>query len=89
MKVTIEFELPDGQAIPRVEDILTLTSPDWHIEKWHISDVQGDHDWLTDDQAREVLKWMNKYHDANIGINWDFIASVVDNKFPAPEEVDA
>jgi hypothetical protein len=89
MKVTIEFELPDGQAIPRVEDILTLTSKDWHIEKWHISDVQGDHEWLTDDQAREVLKRMNKYHDANIGINWDFIHSVVDDIFPEPEEVDA
>ena len=87
MKVTIEFELPEGQEIPKVEDILILTSPDWHIEKWHISDVQGDHDWLTDDQAREVLKWMNKYHDANIGINWDFIHAVVENKFPEPEEV--
>jgi hypothetical protein len=32
---------------------------------------------------------MNKYHDANIGINWEFIASVVENKFPEPEEVDA
>jgi hypothetical protein len=89
MKVTIEFELPDGQAIPKVEDILILTSPDWLIEKWHISDVQEDNEWVTDDQAREVLKWMNKYHDANIGINWEFIASVVENKFPEPEEVDA
>lgn len=89
MKVTIEFELPNGQEIPKVEDILTLTSPDWHIEKWHISDVQEDHDWLTDNQAREVLGWMEKYHDANIGINWEFIASVVDNKFPMPEQVDA
>ena len=89
MKVTIEFELPDGQAIPKVEDILTLTSPDWHIEKWHVDDVLEDHQWLTKDQAREVLKRLNKYHDANIGINWEFIASVVDDIFPAPEEVDA
>jgi hypothetical protein len=89
MKVTIEFELPDGQELPLVSDILTLTSPDWYIERWHIDDVMDDHQWLTKDQAREVLKWMEKYHDANHGINWDFIASVVDNKFPAPEEVDA
>lgn len=89
MKVTIEFDLPDGQELPLVSDILTLTSPDWYIERWHIDDVMDDHQWLTKDQAREVLKWMEKYHDANHGINWDFIASVVDNKFPAPEEVDA
>jgi hypothetical protein len=89
MKVTIEFELPEGQEIPKVEDILTLTSPDWHIEKWHISDVQCVHDWVTDDQAREVLMWMNKYHDANIGINWDFIQSVIENKLFEPNKVDA
>ena len=88
-KVTIEFELPDGQEIPKVEDILTLTSPDWHIEKWHISDVQCVHDWVTDDQAREVLMWMNKYHDANIGINWDFIQSVIENKLFEPNKVGA
>jgi hypothetical protein len=89
MKVTIEFELPDGQAIPRVEDIITLTSPDWLVEQWHISDVQNDHEWLTQDQAREVLLWMNKYHDANIGINWNFIESIVEMKFPEPEEGEA
>jgi hypothetical protein len=89
MKVTIEFDLPEGQAMPEVSDILMLTSPDWHIEKWHISDVQEDNEWVTDDQAREVLKWMNKYHDANIGINWDFISAVVELKFPEPEEQEA
>ena len=89
MKVTIEIDLPEGQAMPEVSDILTLTSPDWHIEKWHISDVQEDNEWVTDDQAREVLKWMNKYHDANIGINWDFISAVVELKFPEPEEQEA
>jgi hypothetical protein len=88
-KVTIEFELPDGQEVPRVEDIVALTSPDWHIECWHIDDVLDNHQWLTKDQAREVLMWMNKYHDANIGINWGFIESVVEMKFPEPEEEEA
>jgi hypothetical protein len=32
---------------------------------------------------------MNKYHDANIGINWGFIESVVEMKFPEPEEEEA
>ena len=89
MKVTIEFELPDGQAIPKVEDILTLTSPDWLVEQWSIEDVQAECEWVTRDQAREVLLWMKKYHDSTVGINWEFIKAVVDNKFPEPEEVDA
>ena len=84
-KVTIEFELPDDQEIPKVEDIIALTNPDWLHERWHISDVQGDHEWVTDDQAREILRWMDKYHDASIGINWDFIHEVVDQKYPEPE----
>jgi hypothetical protein len=29
---------------------------------------------------------MEKYHDATIGINWEFIAAIVGDKFPAPEE---
>ena len=89
MKVTIEFELPDGQAIPKVEDILTLTSPDWFVEQWHIEDVQNECEWVTPDQAREVLLWMKKHHDPTIGVNWGFIHAVVENRFPEPEEVDA
>ncbi len=39
---------------------------------WHIDDVRSlAHDIdLTDDQCREVLLRADKYHDANIGINW-------------------
>ena len=86
MKVTIEIDLPEGREMPKIEDILTLTSPDWHIEWWHYSDIQADHEWLTDDQAREVLALLNKHHDANIGVNWQMIDAVVDRYFPYPDE---
>ena len=80
MKVTIEIDLPEGQAVPTAEDIVRLTSPDWIADWWHISDVQeqycGDGEYydLDDDQCRRVLEIMKANHDANIGYNWDFIA---------------
>jgi hypothetical protein len=75
MKVIVEFDLPEGQAIPDPVSIVRLTSPDWHCDWWHFSDVQegNGNDDLTDDEAREVLCLMNKYADCNVGINWDSI----------------
>lgn len=76
MKVMIEIDLPDGQSIPTVEDIKRLTSPDWHADWWHYEDVLdiNSSEEITDDEAREVLWYMAKYSDAQIGINWDSIA---------------
>ena len=74
-KVMIEIDLPEGQRIPHDYEILKLTSPDWHADWWHISDVQngnGNED-LTDDEARSVLEIMARKSDCNIGINWDSI----------------
>jgi len=39
MRIMIEIDLPDGQDIPRAEDIKKLTDPNWLSEWWHISDV--------------------------------------------------
>jgi hypothetical protein len=92
MKVVIEIEIPDGQDLPDPRDIVRLTSPDWHCDWWHYSDVQegnGNED-LTDDEAREVLCLMNKYADCNVGINWDSIdvwADMVREERPEEEEV--
>lgn len=73
MKVIIELDLPEGQAIPSAYDCARLTDPDWHCEWWHIEDVQSVAEDLTDDEARDVLSIMAKKSDANIGINWDSI----------------
>lgn len=49
---------------------------------WHISDVQAVRPDLTDDQAREVLSYAKRKHDAEIGINWDVLKSIANMKFP-------
>jgi hypothetical protein len=76
MRVIID--LPDGQDIPRAEDIKRLTDPNWLSEWWHISDVQYLDESLTDEEAQDVLRMVNKRHDCHIGINWDFIQYFVD-----------
>ena len=85
-KVTIEIDLPEGQAIPDPRDVLRLTSPDWMASWWHIDDVQSFRDYdendperLSDEEAREVLRLMDKYHDCEIGINWDVIDNWIDH----------
>ena len=81
MKITIEIDLPEGQAIPSAEDIVRLTSRDWIADYWHISDVE-ECDWdgeiVTDDDCREILRRVAKAKDATLGINWDTIQCHVD-----------
>ena len=75
MRVMIEIDLPDGQSIPRAEDIKKLTDPNWLAEWWHIDDVKGvdGADDLSEDECREVLRLVGKEHKADIGINWEEI----------------
>jgi hypothetical protein len=40
---------------------------------WSIADVLLECDWLTEDQAYEVLHALKHRHDGTIGINWDTI----------------
>jgi hypothetical protein len=78
MKVVIEIDLPEGQDIPKSEDIVRLTSPDWLADWWHIEDVQSVAEDLTDEEAREVLCLMDNKKDCNIGINWGSIEAWAD-----------
>jgi len=78
MKVMIEIDLPNGQAIPTESDIKRLTSPDWLASWWHIDDVKGLNKKLTKQECRDVLNMVDRGHDANIGINWDVIRYYID-----------
>lgn len=49
---------------------------------WCIEDVQEERPDLTDEQASEVLRLVEHKHDANIGINWDFIRYMADHLYP-------
>ena len=80
-KIVLEFDLPEGQEIPDIGDVVRLTDPDWLCDWWHISDVAGcfndDENAegynLDDDECREVLRLLESKHDASLGINWDTI----------------
>jgi hypothetical protein len=40
---------------------------------WHIDDVESQVEGLTKDEKREALRRVEKYHDADEGVNWDTI----------------
>jgi len=88
MKTTIEVDIPAGRSVAEAEAAVRMTfDPDWMAEWWHIDDIieQDDgaedepHSDLSKDEAREVLRLMDKYHDCEIGINWDMIDSWIDH----------
>jgi hypothetical protein len=88
MKVVVEFDLPEGQAIPDPRDIVRLTSPDWITDWWHISDVQESVDVeMTDEECREVLNQVERYKDNNIGINWEVIRYYAGEVLDEREEI--
>lgn len=78
-KVTIEIDIPEGQAIPSAEDCARLTDPNWMADWWHIDDIKeqylgdGEYRELTDEEAQLVLKLAKKNHDSEVGINWEVL----------------
>lgn len=40
---------------------------------WSVGDVQTVASNLTDDEAREILREVERHHDAEIGVNWDVL----------------
>ena len=40
---------------------------------WSVEDVMQECDWLTEDQALDVLHHIDHKNDATIGINWEVI----------------
>lgn len=88
MKTMIEVDIPDGRSISEaVGAVKQFFDPDWMASWWHISDIhsvantsgEDEADEITDDEAREVLRLMEKYLDANVGINWETIDCWVDH----------
>jgi len=87
MKVMIEVDIPDGWSIPQPEDVKRLVDPDWIASWWHISDihcqandgVNDDAEEITDEEAREVLRLLDRHSDCCVGINWDVIDSWIDH----------
>ena len=49
---------------------------------WTTEDVMNECDWLTKEQAREVLSMCLHKHDANHGVCWEIIDIWASNLFP-------
>lgn len=49
---------------------------------WDVDDVQVIRPDLSDEQAMEVLRHAKRYHDANMGINWDVLKVWADELYP-------
>lgn len=56
-----------------------MTRPNEINITWHIDDIRGVDDSLTDDQARDILHELKNSHDATVGICWDVIGAAVEN----------
>jgi len=54
--------------------------------KWGIEDIQSIRPDLTDEQASTVLQAADRYHNAEIGINWDVLRTHADDLFPEDEQ---
>lgn len=50
--------------------------------EWHMYDVRSVCPILTNDEAREVLHYLDHKHDAQIGINWDVIGCAIEANYP-------
>jgi len=60
--------------------------PDKISITWHFTDIQEIDDSLTNDEARQILQLLAKYHDCNQGISWTVIKAVIDT-FRASEAI--
>ena len=69
---TLKIILPVGTDVTKVKEAIAVAiDPDWISMDWHVDDVHEVVEGLTEGQAREVLEFAKRNHDANIGINWD------------------
>jgi hypothetical protein len=54
--------------------------------KWTVSDVQSVRPDLTDEQAYEVLLYVEDNHDANNGITWNTLSWAAETLYGEQEE---
>ena len=76
MKVIIEVDIPvSGSKAEAEMAVKRHFDHNWMSEWWHTDDVieqaSNSGEELTEDEARWVLKMMDKYHDCNHGHSWD------------------
>lgn len=83
-KFMIAVDIPNGRSVAEAEmAVQRAFDPDWVSEWWHIDDVamqaESQGETLTEEECREVLRLMEKYHNCEVGINWDVIDNWIDH----------
>ena len=64
---------------PAVEQMVEKEFADCCMVSWHVEDIHcciEDREMdveVSDKEAAEILEWIERKHDANIGVNWDVI----------------
>ena len=72
--ITVTVPVPAHMSETELRSrISMLASPDWLASFWSTDDVKEVAPHLSDDECREVLKRVERYHNAEIGINWEVI----------------
>ena len=85
-----EFHAPQARELDLLNMVHEVMQDDLNTIKlsWHIVDVQSRRPDLNDEQAREVLKLVERSHDANYGVTWDHIDACAHELYPEPDNID-
>lgn len=88
----IETTLNEHRLRQLIQDAATGNDQDTITIRWGIDDVKAQYDtmftdWdvepecgpLNDDDFRQILRFVNKAHDANVGISWEVIEAHIDS----------
>lgn len=91
---TVKINNEDKPLLAAVKECLLANYPDVEVEYsrfnpdnqiqliWGTDDVRGIRPNLTEEQAKEVLDYAERRHNANEGINWDILGIHADSLFP-------
>jgi hypothetical protein len=71
---------PDWETVQRLRRL--LEEQGCIVAIWTIEDVVEVRPDLNEIQCREVLKLCDRYHNAEIGLNWDLIRDCAEELFP-------
>lgn len=83
---TITVQVPDHMTESEFrEQLERLSSQDWLANWWSIADVKNERPDLTDEQARDVLVNIERWHDSEVGINWQSIREIANMTYDTPE----
>jgi hypothetical protein len=88
----IETTLNEYRLRQLIRDAATGNDQDTITIRWGIDDVKAQYDtmftdWdtepecgpLNDDDFRQILRFVDKAHDANVGISWEVIEAHIDS----------